>query len=180
MWNAIRQNDEIAFEELYRKYWKELYIHARNTLKSQFHAEEVVEIVFINLWNKRCSLEVDDIRHYLYRGVRNRCINVIRRMLVEEKSWHYFKKFIPDISPSVEEAFLNSEISSEVEKKLCLLPSITQQIFRMKEIDGLSVKDIGEQLNCSRKMIDYHLSKSKQFLRISLEEFLFLVVLLSI
>lgn len=178
--NAIKQNDEAAFETLYRKYWRELYVHARNTLKSQFHAEEAVEIVFINLWNKRASLEVDDVRDYLYRAVRNRCLNVIRRMLTEEKSWNYFKKFISDISPSAEETFLNGEISSAVEKKLSLLPAITQQIFRMKEMEGLSVKDIGAQLNCSRKMIDYHLSKSKQFLKISLEEFLFFVVLLSV
>lgn len=130
-----------------------VYIQARNTLKLLFYAEEMMETTFINLWNKRHLLEVEAIWHwhYLYGGVCNRCINGIRKRLMEEKSWPYFKKFSAAIFPSVGETFLNKEILLLLEKKLSLLLAITQQVFQLKGAGGLSVQDIGTQFYSFQK-----------------------------
>jgi len=174
--NAIKENDKVALAELYDRYWRPLLHHALNSLHSQDFAEEVVQDLFIKIWNLRETLNILNIRYYLHSSVRNGCISFLRSQLAEEKKWDEYKLYLPKEQASVETVYLNQEKTELLEKVIHKLPVKTQQIFRLKMIDGLTFRDISAQLNCSEKTILYHLSKSKRLLKSELQNMLFLAV----
>lgn len=173
--SAIQKSDRRAFDELYRRYWLPLLQQAVNSLPSQEHAEEVVQNLFIKIWNTRESLRVVNVSYYLHTCIRNGCISIIRALMSEKKNWDYYKNFIPKENISVEENYISDEMNELLEEQISKLPSKTQQIFRMKVIDGLTFSDIETQLHCTRKTIDYHLSKSRELLKTGLQHLLLLL-----
>lgn len=172
----IKANNKVALVELYDRYWFTLLHHATNSLQSQDLAEEVVQDLFIKIWNLRNTLNVLNISYYLHSCVRNSCISVLRKKLVEEKKWGEYKHYLPQEQASVETIYLDQEKTEILEKVINKLPTRTQQIFRLKMIDGLTFRDIQHQLNCSEKTILYHLSKSKRLLKSELRHILFLII----
>ncbi|PGH38913.1 MAG: hypothetical protein CRN43_12235 [Candidatus Nephrothrix sp. EaCA] len=165
---ALQQGDRKAFDELFRRYWQPLLQQAVNSLPSQEHAEEVVQDLFIKIWNTQTSLRIVNVSYYLHACIRNHCISAIRTLMSEKKNWEYYKNFIPRQDESAETHFIRHETSELWEERISRLPSKTQQIFRMKVLDGLSFRDIETKLHCTRKTIDYHLSKSRELLKTNL------------
>lgn len=170
---ALRMGDRKALSELFHRYWRPLLQQAVTNLPTQQHAEEVVQDLFVKIWNMRDTLHISNVSYYLHTCVRNGCINTIRILMSEKKNWEYYKNFIPLEDVSVETRYISGEMSDLLEEKISQLPSKTQQIFRMKIIDGLTFRDIETQLQCSRKTIDYHLSKSRELLKTGLQHLLF-------
>lgn len=66
----LKQGDEDAFDEIYRRYWKSLFQEARKRLGESEYAEEVVQDVFIDLWVNRSTREINQLYAYLQTAVR--------------------------------------------------------------------------------------------------------------
>ncbi|PGH39039.1 MAG: hypothetical protein CRN43_11520, partial [Candidatus Nephrothrix sp. EaCA] len=162
---AVKNGDDRAFVEICDRYWKPLMEKAIRILHSQFDAEEVVQDLLLRIWNTRDSLNILNVEHYLHTGVRYGCVSAFRLLLKEEKNWEYYKVFLPREADSAETAFIKQETGEVIEKLIAELPSLTQQIFRLKVIDGLTFMEISKQLKCSKKTIEYHLLKSKKILK---------------
>lgn len=171
---VLRKGDRKALSELFHRYWRPLLQQAVNSLPTQQHAEEVVQDLFIKIWNSRDRLRISNVSYYLHTCVRNGCINTLRILMSEKKHWAYYKNYISGEDVSAETRYISGEMNDLLEEKISRLPSKTQQIFRMKIIDGLTFRDIETQLRCSRKTIDYHLSKSRELLKTGLQHLLFL------
>ena len=72
----ILDDDLIAFELLYNRYKKKIYCFSLKYLKNKVEAEDLVQDVFINLWEHRKSLnETQPVRSYIYRSVVNQIYN---------------------------------------------------------------------------------------------------------
>jgi len=173
---AVKNGDDRAFVEICDRYWKPLMEKAIRILHSQFDAEEVVQDLLLRIWNTRDSLNILNVEHYLHTGVRYGCVSAFRLLLKEEKNWEYYKVFLPREADSAETAFIKQETGEVIEKLIAELPSLTQQIFRLKVIDGLTFMEISKQLKCSKKTIEYHLLKSKKILKSELHHLLLLVL----
>lgn len=176
--NAIKKSDEQAFDELYNRFWQSLLQHAANMLPTLADAEGVVQDLFIRIWKTRESLEVDNIGNYLHRGIRNGCLSVHRVLLNEKKYREYSKIFLSSISESIESTLFETEKRDLLEKIIAKLPALSQEIIRLKFIEGLTFKDISVKLNCTPKTVEYQLDKSKKLLRTAMEHLMIFVILL--
>ena len=79
----IRTGDEMAFEKLFRLFYEALCRYAQNMVNEPELAEEIVQEMFVQLWEKRQSLDLHTgIRPYLYKAVHNRCLNQIQHQKV--------------------------------------------------------------------------------------------------
>lgn len=177
---AVKSNDDRAFVEICDRYWSPLMKKAMRMLHSQFDAEEVVQDLLLRIWNTRDSLHIINVEHYLHTGVRYGCVSAFRLLLKEEKNWEYYKTFLPREADSAETTFIKQETGEVIEKLIAELPSLTQQIFKLKVIDGLTFMEISKKLKCSKKTIEYHLLKSKKILKSELHHLLSLVLSLSL
>lgn len=179
---AIRNDDEKAFRELFRRYWRKVRDMAYARVRSKDVTEEIVQDLFVSLWNKRASLSVNNLPAYLFTSVKHRVLNYVESQLVRKKHWEYYKKFIPLQENSTQQVVEFSELMEAIEDGIGHLPEKSKKVFRLNRLEGRSIPEIADILNLSEKAIQYHLTKSLKKLRLHLKDYiltiyLFLVVI---
>lgn len=144
-----------AFEYLFKSYYKPLCNYAFQILKNQVHAEEVVEELFVKLWENRSKTDVQQsFKAYLYRSTYNSCMNYLRKQKNEQKYRDFFQHHIsPDFSHTEDkEPYpLSSIIEIELEKEMHAiiesLPEQCRKIFKMSRFDEKSHEEIAGEMN---------------------------------
>lgn len=174
---AIRRDDENAFEEVFNRYWSKVYGMAYSRVRSREASEEIVQSLFICLWDKRASLAINNLSFYLTTAVRNRAYDFIESQLVRKKYWDYYKRFIPQQAQTTEQDVVFNELVKAIEEKLELLPEKSKRVFMLNRMEGRSIQEIATILNLSEKAIQYHLTKSTKELRVHLKDYMVSVVI---
>lgn len=154
-----------AFDKLFAKYSRKLYGFSLRYLKSEADAEELVQSVFVKVWEKRNSLRKDtSFNSYLFTIAYNDILKWFR-----SKSYHaaYVKEamingsVVDNSVDGIDYRFLLDEIDKVIEK----LPPRRRIIFIKSRKQGLSSKQIAEQLNISPGTVDNNISEALKFLR---------------
>lgn len=172
---AIKQNDQAAFAELFKRYWKKIYGLTRARVRSEETTQEIVQELFISLWEKRSSLTITHLPSYLYAATKNRILNRIASQMVEKKHWDYYKGFIPESDNVTENDVELDEIMAALEDGVEHLPEKTKKIFKLTHMDGLSIPEIANLLHLSEKAIQYHVTQSVKKLRVHLKNYILIV-----
>lgn len=167
-----------AFEQIYKLYWKRLYAMAAAKLQNSEEAEELVQELFTTLWEKRNTLVITNLSHYLFTSVRYRVINAVRSKVVQKTYWEYYRTFIPGSEPATDAVIQYNELSTAIDHAVSALPEKSRTIFRLSRYEGKSVQEIAKSLKLSEKAIEYHVTKSLKVLRVQLKDFIYLVLFL--
>ncbi len=171
--SAIRRGDENAFELTFRKFYGRLCNYACSLLKDEEESEEVVQTVFLIIWEKRADLEITlSLKSYLYRAVHNHCLNRFKHAAVREAHREYTEYFIPQSSESVTEVIHANELEERIEKAVSSLPEQCQKAFRMSRFQELKYQEIADQLGISIKTVENQIGKALKILRIELADYL--------
>ncbi len=165
--------DERTFEQMFREFFPALMAFARKFLSDEDDAREVVHNVFINLWERRESMDLStSLKSYLFTSVHNRCLNQLRDR----------KKFSSDEVPEVVSgASLDQHMEAmELEKKIgeviAQLPEKCREIFELNRFKGYSYGEIAQRLGISVKTVENQMSKALRVLRERLVDYLGIVV----
>jgi len=175
----IQSGNEQAFEQLFRSQYPILCGYARKYLDDTDQAEEVVQEMFFNFWQKKDQLEINiSVEAYLFRSVRNSCLNYLKHLKIREEhrlaTAHEIRQKEQSIHDNVEALELQEKIESVIAK----LPPERQKIFKMSRYEELKYKEIAEKLNLSIKTVEVQMSKALKFLRQHLSEYLSLAIIL--
>ena len=175
---ALARGDEPAFAEIYDRYWAPLHVHARRKLSCAHEAEEVVQDVFVALWNKRHTAGIQQLEAYLFAALKYRIIDRVRAQLVR-KSYAAAEPARP-IRPDrgTEDAVAAADLSAALAAGVHGLPDHAQQVFRLSRLEHRSVPEIAAHLQVSPKTVEYHLARALKLLRACLKEFLVTAVVL--
>lgn len=171
LFDRIRQGDVKAFETLFRAYYSILCHYATRYLKDTTEAEEIVQRLFVRLWENRKNLKIDSsVRNYLFRAVKNQCLNNLRHLQIKDE---YLKAATSendtDIDEQVEE---QAEMLRLVEKAIASMPEKRQEIFRLSRQEGLKYREIAQCLSISVKTVETQISLALKTLRHSLKNHL--------
>ncbi len=177
---ALKQSDENAFAEIFRRHWHKAYSAAFQKLRSQVLAEEFVQDLFFTLWEKRSTLLVHNLEPYLITSIKHRIISHIRSQVVERKYWDYYKNTFSHIESITEKDVEYNELVNALEHGIGDLPEKSKQVFTLNRIQGRSVSEIASLLNLSEKAIEYHLTRSLKQLRLVLKDFILILTILFI
>ncbi len=167
--SSLREGDENAFAYIFKKYWYQLYAVAYAKVHSHEVAEEIVQDLLVALWEKRSVLLITNLNHYLHASLRNRCIDLIRKKVSQEKYFEHCKAYFP-LSNANEENLV--ELSSAIEKGIAILPEKTRDIFILNRIEGLPNSEIAKRHKLTEKSVEYHITKSLKQLRQYLKDYL--------
>ena len=171
--NAIRQGDEKAFEQTFRNYYPRLCNYACSLLKDEEESEEVVQTVFLTIWEKREDLEITlSLKSYLYRAVHNHCLNRFKHASVREVHREHTLHFTSASYESVTEVIHASELEERIEKAVSTLPEQCQKAFRMSRFEELKYQEIADQLGISIKTVENQIGKALKILRTELADYL--------
>lgn len=153
-------DDQHAFKILFKHYYTTLFQFAVSIVKVRESAEEIVEDVFIKVWNKRKNLtEIANLRLYLYVSVKNHCLNhVTRRGNTAEIDLDQLDVVCAELVPNPEDLLVASELLQRVNKSIHELPPKCRIVYKMVKENGLSYKEVGEILNISPRTVENHIA----------------------
>ena len=181
--NAIQQliaGDESVFTIVYELYSEKVYRLAFRFLKDEKHAEEIVQETFINLWLSREKLNADG-NMWLYLCVISKrlSLNALRQIgkssILVEKLLHE----ISELQNTTEEEVIAHDLEHYAEKIVDKLPRQQQLVYKLSRVEGLSHKEIAEQLQISPNTVKNHMVEALKTLKTHLKysDFLFFVLL---
>jgi len=179
IWDTKAGNQK-AFEMLFNFYCQRLINFTRRYVVDIQIAENIVQDVFVHLWNHRVNLDPSRlIKSYLFKAVKNEALKEIRHRDVEKRSQQKLIDLIePDIDP--EKELTTNEMNKEIHQAINELPDKCREIFKMNRFDGLKYAEIAEILNISEKTVETQMGRALKKLRVRLKPLLplFLSVLL--
>lgn len=166
----LAKSDERAFTEIYRRYYSVLLNVAIKRLETKPLAEDLVQEIFISLYQKIHYLEIScSIKAYLNKAIRFKIMNEYRSKSVRMK---YCKNVFS--TPFCKNDFSNIEVK-ELSKKLnsvCdRLPKKCKQVFLLSRQEGLSQKDISLKLDISLSTVEKHIGKALKIFKEELVEY---------
>jgi RNA polymerase sigma-70 factor (ECF subfamily) len=168
-----QDSDQQAFKELYLFFFDRLYKFAFSILHSAEFAEEAVNDVFLNIWQKRSQLKsIDNLRNYLFVSTKNTAFNYLSKFKKERNATldEVLVRFeIDELTP--ETAFFTTEVRHEIEQAINQLPPKTKLVFQMAKVEGMKYKEISDILNISVNTIDNHVATAIKKLSVTLKNF---------
>ncbi len=158
LFKLVKRGDESAFEMLFKLYYSDLCNYALTIVKIPEIAEEVVQEMFINIWQKRNSIDIEvSWKAYVYRAVHNRCLNHLKRSKVlknpdqeirEEVIYHH-QIAIQNLDPDILDRLISEELAKTIRNELEQLPEQCRKIFLLSREELLTYPEIAEKLNLS-------------------------------
>jgi RNA polymerase sigma-70 factor (ECF subfamily) len=167
------------FEKLFKLHYSKLCSYANLFLNDPDAAEDVVQEVFFKLWKNRDELTVSTtIKSYLFRAVRNGCMNVIDHITVREAYKVVNEEDIRDSERHLIDEAVVSELEQRIRETIDELPVERRKIFIMSRFDGLKYREIADQLNISVKTVENQMYQALRFLRERLVDYLPLLLVI--
>ena len=160
-----------AFDQLFELYGKRLYHFAHGYLKSREESEEVVQDVFMKIWDTKEQLKPNlSFRAFLFKIAFNRIQELFLKINRDKAYQHEIINTTATFSDNLEDRMDYHSLLELVESLIDKLPERQKQILVLKRKDGLPVKEIANQLNISPKTVENHLTEAIKNLKEGLRE----------
>ncbi len=162
----MRHGDREAFTQLYNRYWDKTFAVALHRLGDEHEAEEVVQEVFLSIWQRRANIELTHaVATYLSTAVKYKVINHLAKQ-------HRRQQHIDELSlnpTQTEDTTANWLAEKELRKLLDhtinQLPEKCRIVFLLSRDENKTYTEIATQLNISTKTVEAHMSKALATLR---------------
>lgn len=176
----VSQSDQQAFDELYERYFTRLFNYAYEKTGDRFLAQEVVQELFITIWQQRTRLAITGLaKSYIFTTAKHLIIDQYRR---EASRAHYTNTFVSRQSLSTnqtEEQVWANELERSYQEFLAQLPPKCQQAFILSR-QGYSNREIAQQMDITEKTVEQHISKALRLVRDWLPNYLMILLVLSL
>ena len=135
------------FEEIYKEYFKPMFLYAISFLTAEEEAENVVQEIFMNLWKAGNfqNIHIPSLKTYLFRSVRNACLNRLKKKNIASERLEMIREEV--ILDEAER--LNDDLISEIEAEIESLPTQTREVIRGVYFHNLKYQEIADRLNVS-------------------------------
>lgn len=179
--DGTRTGDYKAFDSIFAAYADPLCAYVYGLLQSRDDAQELVQDLFLWIWENRARWEVSgELRTYLYRAARNRAISTIRHRRVQ-RLFHLRSEaqsteaplasrgvVLPDAQDRIETAELSAQISLAIGE----LPERCRQVFLLTREHHMSYAEVAEVMQISPKTVENHMARAFAGLRAALSDWL--------
>lgn len=167
LFDLIRNGDQKALEMLFSIYFPRLNDFARNVVKDDMISQDIVQDVFVKVWEKRAEIESINLEAFLFRLVRNRCIDYIKHLKVVNNrmqeihhSSKYEELYRIDFMGNEPYVLIEQELKQKIESTIQSLPDRCREVFILSRMNGLKNREIAEKLNINIKNVERHLSRA--------------------
>ena len=162
----LSNDSEQAFEKIYKLYSARLYGNLIKLVKSESEAQEILQDVFLKIWNNRHSIDTDkSFRSYLFKIAENKVYDFFRKAARDKKKEHVLLEIASSEYMPVEDIMLSDAKTVLLEKAIESLSPQRQQVFRLCKLEGKSYREASEILGISASTISDHIVKATKSIR---------------
>jgi len=162
----IRDGSKDAFRLMFDEVGPKIYAFALSYLKNEFEAEELLQEVFLKLWEVRSSLDSSrNLKSFLFKICINLIYDFIRRKNIEQVYLDYSEKNNPSSGDNTWHEVIYNDMLNNLQQLIAAMPEQRQRIFRMSKEDGLSNEEIADRLNLSKRTVENQLYRAVSFLK---------------
>lgn len=162
----LRHGNRDAFVELYERYWFMLYGSGFKILNNKEAVKDIVQDVFVWIWENRSTLHITYVKAYLKAALRFKIANYIRSGTIRD---HFFDQFthlsLHKDAPSSEEMIELKELRQVVHDSILQLPEKCREVYRLSREEGLNNRQIADRLGISIKTVENQMTIALKRLR---------------
>ncbi|TKG93715.1 RNA polymerase sigma-70 factor [Puteibacter caeruleilacunae] len=167
----LKNDNMLAFDQLFRSYSERLFNFSLGYLKSEALADDVVQEVFIRLWDSRKGLKTDtSFKSYLFTIA----FNIIRKQFIKKSKEDKFKHdalgTIIEEDNQLEERIDYGSMLERIDNIIEKMPDRRKEVFLRSRKDGLAVKEIAQIMDISPKTVENQITEALKFLKKELEK----------
>lgn len=160
----IRNRNRKVFEALFHEYYPHLTRYAEGFLFDRQTCEDIVQNLFIYFWENTQRIDIQlSLKSYFYQSVKNRCLNYLRDIHVQDKHKILYLEALlnEDDSPG----WVDLEIIKKVQDAIAQLPPQMAELFKQKYLFGRKMHEIAEINNISENTVKTQLKRAKEKMR---------------
>lgn len=162
---ALKNGDPRAFENLYDLYWKDLYKTAYSRFRDIQDAEDVVQDIFIKIWEIRHTLEINtSLKAYLHTALKFKIIRILSRTDLHHKAMEHLVYRITEMQATILEVMAASDLEATISQTVSRFPENMQQVFTLRTED-YTVKEIAEALGLAEQTVRNNIAESLRRLK---------------
>jgi RNA polymerase sigma-70 factor (family 1) len=166
-----------AYQQLYLNYYVPLCVYAKRYTRSKEIAEEIVQDVFLNIWELKGQFKITvSLKAYLFTATRNQCLNHLKHLQVVEEYNNYYTQLLKDAQDyyilsqeTGDSIMIANELEKSIMEAIDSLPDGCKKIFLMSRFEGLKHQDIADKLGVTlhtvHKQISIALDKLRKLLK---------------
>lgn len=182
----IQKGDTQAFETVYREYYGTLCRLSVFILHDKALAEEIADDVMFYLWDHRLEAEVENLKAWLLKAVRNRSINALKSAALHERNatdsisdtekFGLLAQLFDDEHPL--EKLIAEEIEGKINEAIEQLPDDTRKVFILCKMNGKTYAEVAEELGISVNTVKYHMKNSMKIMESVIKKYLVIYLIL--
>lgn len=177
----VAGGNETAFRQLFDQYRDKLYSLGMHLTRSEILAEEIVQDVFMKVWEKRKELgEINYFNAWLRTVARNTCSNYLRSLAMEKLVTNRYVLRQNSETPSPESDMAVKEYEQLIETAIRRLPPQQKKVYLLSRQSGKKQEEIARELNISIYTVKEYLKLAQHSVRQHIQTSLDITVLLSV
>ncbi len=170
--NLLNKGNQAAFTEIYNRYWKKLFTIATGKLNNLTEAEELVQDIFLDLWNRREHIAIhSSLSAYLAVAAKYKILDQLAKRAQRTKYRQYATHAVTIADSSTQHWLDCEELKERLNRSVATLPEKCRLVFDLSRNKGLTQKQIASEMGIAEKTVEAHLGKALRKLRISLGSF---------
>lgn len=177
----LKQGDQAAFDVLYQHYSLKIYQNILRLVKQDDLAEELLQDVFMRIWEKRETINIDtSFKSYLFRVAHNLVMDMFRRAAFDKNLRTHLSKFSTELYSNTEELTDLKDTQQLIDKAIEALPPQRKKIYLLCKIEGKSYEEVSKLLNVSTSTISDHIVKATKSLKENLSDKEYMLAMIAI
>jgi RNA polymerase sigma-70 factor (family 1) len=177
----LKDGDQQAYAIIYDRYKFLLYAHAFKKLQDREEARDVVQEVFVKLWNKRAQIDPrSNLAGYLYTTLRNTILNLFAHKEVQTRYTNSMAVYFTQEYAPTDHKIRTCQLAELIDREIAALPAKMHQVFVLSRKANLNRKEISQQLGISEATVDRQIANALKLLRARLTLVAYLLVFFNI
>ena len=169
----LQRQDQLAFEVLFDRYWKRLYSFAFKIYKEEAICEDIVQEIFISLWEKSINTNIVNLEGYLLRAVKYKVANYIRDLKFDSGHLEILQN-IPHPSKT-DKHLVYQEFEAGIFMEIKKLPPRSQEVLILSRLEHYTNIEIAQKLGLSVRTVEKHISDALKLLKMKIDPYQFSV-----
>jgi RNA polymerase sigma-70 factor (family 1) len=169
--SRLSQGDQHAFNLIYKTYSPAIYKSILRLVKQADLAEEVLQDVFIKIWEKRESIAVDSsFKAYLFRVAHNQIMDMFRRVSFDRRLFDHLAKVSTELYCNTEELTDLKDTQGLLNEAIDALSPQRKRIYLLCKVEGKSYEEVSKMLDISTSTISDHIVKATKSVKSKLSD----------